>query len=48
MGLPRGRNPTYTRRTWRLDAGDGAEGLVGKGLVSSASGGGKLLIIGVK
>jgi hypothetical protein len=33
MGLPRGRNSTYTRRTWRLDAGDEVEGVVVGGLV---------------
>jgi hypothetical protein len=29
-GLPRGRNSKYTRRTWRLDAGDVVEGLWGR------------------
>jgi hypothetical protein len=48
MGYRGAETPVTPDEPDVIDGGDGVEGLVGKGMVSSTSGGGKLLIIGVK
>jgi hypothetical protein len=37
MGPTPGRNSSYTRRTWRLDIGDGVEGSVWEGVAMDSS-----------